>query len=136
MWRFLVRVSQGGKLYGRLINIVIGILLGILVVDSLFCAFDQIYVDEIDLKYAFLSFTYLLTLFGVLLTLAWFILYFMLRKEINSLPQEIRNTISTKVRYSIYHGLDEPFLCSDVGNNGHTYPLLHFGGPELRLRAE
>lgn len=86
MWRIVVRVSQGGKLYGKLINVVIGIFLGILLIDSLFCAFDQIYDKEIDLKYAFLGFTYLLTLFGVLLTVVWPVLYLMLRHEFNLLP--------------------------------------------------
>lgn len=43
MWRFKVKVSQGGSLYGKLIYIVVGILLGTLVIVSLLCVFDQIY---------------------------------------------------------------------------------------------
>ena len=81
-----------------MIYIVIGILLGILVINSLVCAFDQIYVEEVDLRYAFLILTYILTAFGLILTICWPVLYIMLRYELSKLPEEVRNVLSTKVR--------------------------------------
>ena len=82
-WKFVVRISQGGRLYGNLIYVVMGILLSFLVIDSIFCAVDSKYSHYKILLTAFYTFTYILMIFGIALTIAWPIVYLMLRYEIN-----------------------------------------------------